>query len=217
MRHVRQQISAILSRHGFRAFIRGLVHGARVLDVGCGNNSPFRVKSQRPDVYYIGLDVGDYNQTQPEMANQYVVVPPEAFVDEIDKLAGSLDGVISSHNIEHCNDPSAVTLAMALSLKPGGRLYMSFPSEQSVTFPNRGGCLNFYDDPTHQQLPRFNEIQESLRAAGLDIVFAKQRYRPPMLWLLGALMEPISRLRQRIAPGTWAYWGFESVIWATKI
>jgi 2-polyprenyl-3-methyl-5-hydroxy-6-metoxy-1,4-benzoquinol methylase len=217
MRKIRHRISAAISRHGYRAFAFSLVRGARLLDVGCGNDSPFRVKSQRADVYYIGLDVGDYNQTRPEMANQYVVVSPAAFVAEIGKLAGSLDAVISSHNIEHCNDPQAVILAMASSLKPGGRIYMSFPCEQSVKFPNRRGCLNFFDDPTHQQLPRFDEILSSLRAAGLHIAFAKRRYRPPMLWLLGALLEPVSRLRQRIAPGTWAYWGFESVIWATKI
>jgi SAM-dependent methyltransferase len=216
MRRIRHKISAIVSRHGFRAFTFSLARGARLLDVGCGNNSPFRVKSQRPDLYYIGLDVGDYNQTLPVLANRYIVVPAAAFVAEIDKLAGTLDAVISAHNIEHCDDPSAVIRAMTSALKPGGRLYMSFPCEQSVRFPNRRGCLNFFDDPTHQHVPRFGDIQDWLRGAGFDIEFAKQRHRPPVLWLLGAFLEPLSRLRGNVMPGTWGFYGFESVIWARK-
>lgn len=216
MRQIRHRISATVSRHGFRAFTFSLAQGARLLDVGCGNNSSFRVKSQRPDVYYIGLDVGDYNQTLPVLANQYIVVPAEAFVGEIVKLAGTLDAVISSHNIEHCDDPSAVIRAMTSAVKHGGRLYMSFPSEQSVNFPKRRGCLNFFDDPTHKHLPRFGDIQVWLREAGFDIEFAEQRYRPPLLWLIGALLEPLSRLRGHVVPGTWGFYGFESVIWARK-
>lgn len=217
MRQMAHKISATISRHGFRAFTFSLARGARLLDVGCGNNSPFRVKSQRPDVYYIGLDVGDYIQTQPLLADRYIVVPAAAFVGEISKLAGMLDGVISSHNIEHCDDPPAVVSAMTSGLKQGGRLYMSFPCEQSVTFPRRGGCLYFFDDPTHLRVPNFRDVQEWLRSAGFDIEFAEQRYRPPLLWLIGALLEPLSKWRGRILPGTWGYYGFESVIWARKV
>jgi SAM-dependent methyltransferase len=217
MTRLRYAISASLSRHGVRAFLRGLSRGAMLLDVGCGNNSPFRVKSQRPDLYYIGLDVGDYNQTLPLLANRYIVVSPEAFVAEIDELAGTVDAVISSHNLVHCDDPAEVIRAIAGAVKPGGCLYMSFPSEQSVTFPNRGGCLNFFDDSTHKQLPKFGNIQTLLRAVGFEILLAKQSYRPPVLWLLGALMEPLSRLRRLVLPGTWAFYGFESVIWARRV
>jgi SAM-dependent methyltransferase len=217
MTRLRHAISASLSRHGVRAFLRGLSHGAKLLDVGCGNNSPFRVKSQRPDLYYIGLYVGDYNQTLPLLADQYIVVSPEAFVAEIDELAGTVDAVISSHNVEHCDDPAAVIRAIAAAVRHGGCLYMSFPSEQSVTFPKRGGCLNFFDDATHKQVPKFGNIQALLRAAGFEILLAKQRYRPPVLWLLGAMLEPLSRLRRLVLPGTWAFYGFESVIWARRI
>jgi SAM-dependent methyltransferase len=217
MTRIRHRISASLSRHGFRAFLRSLSQGAMLLDVGCGNNSPFRVKSQRPDLYYIGLDVGDYNQTLPVLADRYIVVAPEAFVGEIEALAGTLDAVISSHNIEHCDDPAAVISAMAGALKPGGRLYMSFPCESSVGFPHRAGCLNFYDDSTHNQVPSFANIQALLRATGFEILLAKQSYRPPLMWLLGALLEPVSRLRRSILPGTWAFYGFESVIWARRV
>jgi hypothetical protein len=44
-------------------FILQLPRGAKVLDVGCGNNSAQSTKKLRPDIYYVGLDVGDYNQT----------------------------------------------------------------------------------------------------------------------------------------------------------
>lgn len=217
MRKLRQKFAAALSPHGFRAFVFALAPHARLLDVGCGNNSPFRVKSQRPDVYYLGLDVGDYNQTLPVLADQYIVVTADAFIGEIDKLSGTVDAIISSHNIEHCDDPPAVIRAMTSALKPGGWLYMSFPSEQSIAFPSRRGCLNFFDDPTHKHLPNFGDIQRWLQDAAFDVEFAQQRYRPPVLWLLGALLEPISRIRGHILPGTWSYFGFESVIWARKV
>ena len=46
-----------------------------MLDVGCGNNSPRIAKSIRPDIYYVGVDVGDYNQENGsiECADEYIV------------------------------------------------------------------------------------------------------------------------------------------------
>ena len=50
------------SVRGRETFLKTVKHGSVVLDVGCGNNSPAYFKALRPDIYYIGLDVGDYNQ-----------------------------------------------------------------------------------------------------------------------------------------------------------
>jgi len=205
-----------LSKNGYRAFISRLLPGARVLDVGCGNNSPFKLKSQRPDIHYTGLDVGDYNQTSPNLADKYIVVPPAEFVFAIQKFEGEFDAVISSHNIEHCQEPEMVIRAIVAALRQGGCLYLSFPSEQSLSFPSRRGCLNFKDDPTHHDVPQFLAIKQALLAADCEIIVAHQQYQPAMLWLIGALQEPWSRLKGRTLFGTWAFFGFESVIWARK-
>jgi hypothetical protein len=107
---------------------------------------------------------------------------------------------------------------MVKSLRPGGKLYLSFPCEKSVTFPSRRGTLNFYDDKTHLTVPEFKKIISALQAHGLKIEYASQRYRPILFFSIGLLFEPISRLLNRMAPygATWAFYGFESIIWAKR-
>lgn len=96
MSAIRYGLSVLASPIGWKAFARTLVSGARVLDAGCGNNSPFKLKSQRPDIHYIGLDIGDSNETAPILADQYILTTPEGFAPAIEALDGCLDAVISS-------------------------------------------------------------------------------------------------------------------------
>ena len=88
-------------------FIVQLPHAAKILDVGCGNNSAQSTKKLRPDVYYVGLDVGDYNQADPPArhADEYVITSSGMFAAEIEKRPDSYAAVISSHNLEHCERP----------------------------------------------------------------------------------------------------------------
>ena len=209
----------LVKRHTKLSFIRRMAKNTRLLDVGCGNDSPFRIKLQRPDVYYIGLDIDDYNQTNDvhSWADEYILVPPQEFPSKIASFPDAFDAVICAHNLEHCDDPDAVLSAILKSLKKGGRLYLSFPSEKSVSLPKRAP-LNFYDDPTHKSPPNFNKTICAIRAAGLQIDFAKKQYRPPVPFLLGLLLEPFSYLTKWNIPlgSTWALWGFETVIWASR-
>jgi SAM-dependent methyltransferase len=213
-------LKTLLRSHGKVAFVNRLPQGTVLLDVGCGSNSPARVKAQRPDIVYIGLDVRDYNHTVPPAlhADRYIVVPPAGFAAEIEKLRGQCDAVISSHNLEHCLEPERVLSAITDALRPGGRLYLSFPAEESVNFPRRAGTLNFRDDPTHDRMPRYRHVLAVLEAHCMVIQFARKRYRPPLLFLAGLLLEPISALTKRTMPGlvTWALYGFESIIWAMR-
>ena len=140
---------------GKTTFLKSLRENASVLDVGCGNNSPVNFKFLRPDFRYIGIDVGDYNQVfdPKSVADEYLVVAPNEFASAVERYEGVMDGVVSAHNLEHCNEPRRVLVAMANALKIGGRMYLSFPCERSVYFPKRAGCLNFYDDNTHTVAP----------------------------------------------------------------
>jgi len=205
-------------RHRGRvAFLEGLPRNAKVLDVGCGNNSPLLFKAQRPDLWYIGLDVGDYNQTSPhDFADQYLVTEPERFAEAIQSFESQVDAVVSAHNIEHCFDPDAVLDAMLKALKPGGRIYLSFPCEESVSFPKRAGTLNFFDDPTHRSVPHWEKIVSRMREAGLSIEFLAKRYRPLPFRLMGLVLEPFSARRKVVMRGTWDLYGFESVIWGAR-
>lgn len=211
--HLRRFLSIALYPHGKVHFLTRLPEDARLLDVGCGNNSPFLVKSILPRSDYTGIDIGDYNQTKPNRADHYIVTTPEAFADRIAAFDACFDAVVSAHNLEHCNDRYATFRAMLRATRPGGCMYVSFPSASSVSFPRRVGTLNYYDDPTHKDSPP--DIDRLLAMAaehGFETVFATRRNRPWLAWLVGFVLEPVSMLRRRVMRGTWEFHGFEAVM-----
>lgn len=209
-----------INPRGRHSFLKSLDRRKKLklLDVGCGNESALAVKADCPNALYYGLDIGDYNQSteSKEHMDKYIVTSPELFDQKIRGMSNRFDAIISSHNIEHCYYPQKVIEAMTIALKKGGRLYMAFPSEASVNFPSRGGTLNFYDDETHVWLPEFDKIVSQLKENGMKINYANRRYRPLILRFVGWIVEANSRTLNRVIDGTWAYYGFEAIIWATK-
>ncbi len=153
------------------------------------------------------------------LMDAYFVCSPDSFSDGILSLGGAFDAVVSSHNLEHCDSPVAVLEAMCRSVREGGLLYLAFPSEATVGFPHREGCLSFHDDGSHRHLPKFESVLGTLISRGFRVERQVRRNRGTMrvLWLLGALQEPWSRWRGRVLRGTWYFWGFESVIVARRI
>jgi 2-polyprenyl-3-methyl-5-hydroxy-6-metoxy-1,4-benzoquinol methylase len=118
-------------------FLKIINQNGKLLDVDCGNNSIYDIKIKHPNIIYTGIDVCDYNQIKPNLADEYIVVKPEDFTDAIGNMAGKFDTVISAHNLEHCNDRDKTLNAMIKVLKPGGYMFLSFPTEDSVNFPAR--------------------------------------------------------------------------------
>jgi SAM-dependent methyltransferase len=219
---IKDKLSSILMPHGLSTFIQKYIPAnGKVLDVGCGNNSPLKTKRQRSDVYYIGLDIGIYCQSSDPMkiADEFILETPEKFHLAIEQFSDKLDAVISSHNLEHCDDYKSVIAAIIKSLKRGGVLFFAFPCEDSVHFPHRKGTLNFYDDSTHKNIIPYDEVIYQLKQAGFDILFTNKNYKPLILFIIGFLYEPISRLTKKLGPGfiTWSYYGFESIIIAKKL
>ena len=198
----------------------GYLKQKRLLDLGCGNDSVRRVRLHcGQDIVYSGLDVGDYNlndDSKTEM-NEYVVVQPEQFAETILRWENQEDIVISSHNLEHCNEPDVVLKNITRALKKGGYLYMAFPSEESVNFPKGfQGCLNFYDDPTHQKVPEWEKTINTLKENGMKIIYQSKNYQPEIMKQVGEINWDMSNEMKRVLPGIWAYFGFESIIWAKK-
>jgi SAM-dependent methyltransferase len=212
--------SLLFYSRGKKGFLRSVPRNAKLLDVGCGNSSPLKIKSQRPDVFYVGLDVSNYNQKiNPNIyADQYKIVSPGVFAEEIVKFSGKFDAVISSHNIEHCYDQENVLCAMLSSVKDNGVLYLSFPSEESVYFPKRRNTLNFYDDPSHARPVNYQKVLKIITNNNFRIDFCIKRYRPFFLWFLGLIFEPFARVLNRNMPFaiTGAFYGFETIIWASR-
>lgn len=173
--------------HCKQAFVLSLPKGARVLDVGCGNCSPETVKRWRKDLNYTGIDVSDYNNTAKTLAyaDEYIVSTPLKFSKSIREIDGMFDAVISSHNLEHCNNQTDTMTAMCCKLKKGGRLYLAFPCEESIAFPHRRGTLNFYDDSTHKEAPEYEKILKLLCDNGMKILFSRKQYKPLYYWVWG--------------------------------
>ena len=207
----------IFRRKALYSFLNQLPQEITILDVGCGNDSSYNIKTCFPTFKYTGIDIGEYNQTKPRLADNYILTTPEAFASTIRNIPQQFDAVISSHNLEHCNNREETLEAILNVVKPNGGLYLSFPCEASVTFPHRKRTLNYYDDDTHKDAPpAFYEVLQTIKDRGFEIRYSTKRYRPFFLTLLGLLQEPIVWLRNEPLQGTWALYGFESIIWARK-
>jgi SAM-dependent methyltransferase len=200
------------------SFLKKINHKGNLLDVGCGNNSPYNTKKEYPGIMYTGIDVGDYNQTKINLADDYIVVKPENFAEAIASMPKLFDTVISSHNLEHCNDREKTLDSIIKILKPGGYLFLSFPTEESINFPSRKGTLNYYDDSTHKDKPpEYDKIISKLKTNNIQILFANKSYKPFFWYLIGFFLEWKSKKDKEVKTWTWAYWGFETIIWAKKM
>jgi SAM-dependent methyltransferase len=217
---LRRKIGPAIRPNGKEAFLKALPDGARVLDVGCGNNSPLHCKQCAPTIHYTGLDIGDYNQETDSIsvADKYVITTSAEFASTIEAMQGSFDAVISAHNLEHCEDQDRTLRAMCAALRDGGTIFLAFPCEASVEFPRRKRTLNFFDDPTHSKPVVLSRTMAILTSAGMTVSVLKPRHRPPLLFAAGLLLEPISAITRTAMPftSTWALWGFETVIWAKR-
>jgi SAM-dependent methyltransferase len=202
------------------AFMHHLPDGSSLFDIGCGNRSAERAKRIKPDLRYVGIDVAEFLQSAESLAamDRFEIVDPAQFALGITEIGEQFDAVVSSHNIEHCASPDDVIDAMCKALKPGGRLYLAFPSEASARFPKRAGTLNFWDDETHSNLPDWDRIISRLTANGMIFDKKVRRSRPLVFAIAGLIIEPWSAIARKVDTkgAVWAFWGFESIIWARK-
>jgi SAM-dependent methyltransferase len=214
------RLARFLWPKGKLSFINSLPINADILDVGCGSEQIIGVKYIRPKCKYTGIDIADYMQTEfsKKLMDTYVLTSANNFAKKILELESCFDGVISSHNLEHCDKPTDVICSMLKKVKINGKIYLSFPCPQSVNFPSRTGTLNYFDDKTHKSFPPNSEyIIKLLINNNFIITFYKKRYRPVLLFLIGLFLEPISFLKKKVMRGTWELYGFETVIHAKKL
>ena len=216
---LKEYIKKIIKPLGKTSFLKQIDKNSRLLDVGCGNNSPIVCKSLRPDLHYVGIDIQNYNQSSDSLAaaDDYIVTTPENFDSAIDELQGNFEAIISSHNLEHCIDRGLVLKSMLNKLANNGRIYLAFPSNNSIHFPKRVNTLNYYDDPTHVALPPdIDWVKAVMNEYSVQPQVIVEGYRPLLLSMIGFLLEPISKITNRRYIGVWEYYGFETIIIAKK-
>lgn len=207
------------SPFGLYNFLGTCARNGHLLDVGCANGSPIRLLSILPTATYTGIDITQSNAAVFFGKHNYWYCPdPAHFASHIKALPTLYDIIISNHNLEHCNDQEATLTAMSNKLAPGGRMYIAVPSLGSINFPTRQGTLNYYDDPTHKGTPPdTHKICRSLENCGMTVLVHQPSYKPLLPFIIGSIQERDSKQTSQIMSGTWAYYGFESIIWATRL
>jgi 2-polyprenyl-3-methyl-5-hydroxy-6-metoxy-1,4-benzoquinol methylase len=196
-----------------------------ILDVGCGNHSPSKMKRLFPDSFYTGVDIAEYNISQEDKDvadNLYILnCDPTDFAKQLDRAIpnNESDIAVMKHVIEHLSDPLAVLEVLCKKIKPNGLLYLTFPSEGSVFLPSAKGTLNFYDDPTHIWIPSIREISNFLIAHDYKPILIDRANRGGILYILmGILSLPFHAVEKMLTGkftanrGTWCLFGFESVM-----
>ena len=201
----------------FRYIRRRLTSSSpRILDIGCGNHSPSLTKRWFPVCHYSGADIQRHNFDDADLAAMdefYLIGADGSGYDSIPDA--SYDVVILNQVVEHMANPAPIVAKLCGKLKPGGYIWIAFPSLRSLSLPHSvDETLNFCDDPTHVYLPTVPEIANILLANGVSIVHAG-RSREGFLTSLSDSFKFGKRLLKRAftgkfsGRGLWYVLGFE--------
>lgn len=198
-------------------------YGDRVidyLDVGCGSHSPTYTKRWFPHWRYHGIDRpnSDYDTDASDQAAMETFYELDLEHDALDPLPdATFDIATFSHVIEHLPNGLDVLRGIAAKVKPGGKVYVEFPSERSLNLPSMRGTLHFCDDETHVRVYSPREIANVLLEEGFRIVRAGPR-RDWLRIMLFPVVVPAKYLLRRGLSGSdfWDITGFAAFVYAEK-
>lgn len=128
-------------------YLEVLAGRSRVLDVGCGRGELVEMLRER-GVDATGIDMDpDFAALAAERG--LPVVHGDGIAHVAALPAGSLDGIMVSHVVEHLEPPDLLRLihGAADALAPGGVLIMETPNPESLL----AGSVNFHRDLTHRR------------------------------------------------------------------
>jgi SAM-dependent methyltransferase len=205
-------------------YVRGRLAAApRILDIGCGNGSPSLTKRWFPGCHYAGADIQRYNLSDADDSamdaffqlgvdgSGYAAIPEASY-----------DFVILNHVIEHMAVPAPIIATLCAKLKPGGYVWIAFPSLLSLSLPHSvDETLQFCDDPTHIRLPDVREVANILLANGVKVLHAG-RSREGFVTTLADLFKLAKRVVRKLLTGKfsgrgmWYLLGFEDHVFGQR-
>ena len=154
------------------------VRDAEVLDVGCGAGllsealAKAGARVTAIDLAPNLLKVARLHGLESGVKVTYREIAVEALAAE---MPGAFDAVTCMEMLEHVPDPSAIVLACATLLKPGGRLFLSTlnrtPAAFALAIVGAEYVARLLPKGTHQyrDFIKPSELAKWLRAAGLEL------------------------------------------------
>jgi len=205
-------------------YVRGKLGTApRILDIGCGNGSPSVTKRWFPGCRYTGADIQRYHLGTADDAAMDEFFPLGIDGSGYDAIPDtSYDFVILNHVIEHMKEPAPILAFLCAKLKPGGYIWIAFPSVRSLSLPHSDDeTLQFCDDPTHVYVPDLREVANILLANDVKVLHAG-RSREGLLTTLADLFKFGKRMLRKLLTGKfsgramWYLLGFEDHVFGQR-
>jgi len=192
-----------------------------LLDLGIGDHSPSITKHWFPRCTYHGVDRRPLPDDHPDRAfiDEFTVMDLDT-ADLKELPDDHFDVIVASHVIEHLLNGLSLLERVARKLKPGGKIYVEFPSLRSLSLPRDRGILHFSDDPTHVRLYDIKEVVNTLLGNGITILRAGRR-RERMRLLFAPLFVTAYAVRRVLgkSPRSWYLWdllGFADFVLGEK-
>ena len=162
----------------------------RILDIGCGNHSPTITKRWFPRAEYHGADIQSFNLDARDQANMDRFFPLTTDGGGYEKIPDNdYDFIICNHVIEHIKEQEAALKNICAKLKPGGLIWVAFPSLRSLELPSAVGTLNFCDDDTHVRLCDVREVSNWLMDNNVRVLSGGRSLRDALrfAWVVAPL------------------------------
>ncbi|HGY57418.1 MAG TPA: class I SAM-dependent methyltransferase [Caldithrix abyssi] len=129
--------------------------GERILEIGSGGGQVLAAIGKK-SVYYYPLDIAHNNlkEIRERSGNLYTLpVTGDAF--HLPVQNESMDVVLCSEVLEHVNEPGSVLEEIRRVLKPQGRVVISVPYKEKITYQLCIHCNRL--TPTHAHLHSFDK------------------------------------------------------------
>lgn len=202
--------------HPRTCFLKTLPREAQVADIGAGDGSLSVFLNwpspERRDLalYAYSIEKGElFDQFQGYEISDWNEAPPE--------FGGRMfDAIVCAHFIEHIADPTSFAVWAQRKLKPGGRIYLEWPSPASLDLPSRAKLeeigvplviSRFDDDCTHNELPDCDAMIAALVSRGF-VIETRGTVRLPWLEdeMLAHFRDAVDGFPRQAAFWSWTEW-----------